>query len=114
MTFWALIGLILFTATSSHTAWSCQFVDHNSQTPTIVLYTTSWCPYCQKAKQYFDSIEVSYTDCDVERSPQALEQFEMLGGSSVPLIVIGNEKFNGFNIEAIENTLATYRLSQSL
>lgn len=113
MTFWALIGLILFTA-SSQSAWSCQFIDHNSETPSIVIYTTSWCPYCKKAKHYFDSIKVSYTDCDVERSSQALEQFERLGGVSVPLIVIGDEKFSGFNAQAIQNTLEAYRISHSL
>lgn len=112
MSFWALIGLILFTA-SSQSVWSCQYVDHHSQTPPVILYTTSWCPYCHKALQFFDNIKVSYTNCDVERSPQGREQFNQLGGTSVPLIMIGNQKFEGFQPSILQQSLNDYENNPS-
>jgi Glutaredoxin len=30
------------------------------------MYTTSWCPYCARARKLFDDKGVKYTDIDVE------------------------------------------------
>lgn len=71
----------------------------------VVLYSTSWCPYCQQAKAYFESLGVAYTDNDIENSPQAREAYKSLNGNGIPLVFIGNTRFDGYDPEGFEQAL---------
>jgi len=66
-------------------------------TPAVVMYATSWCPYCAKARAYFAQSGIAYVEHDVEKSARARADFKRLGGQAVPLIVVGREKMNGFS-----------------
>lgn len=74
----------------------------------VVLYTTSWCPACTRARKYFNSRGVSFVEKDVERSKSNLE--EMLrksgGARGVPVIDIHGKVLRGFSQKAVERTLA--------
>ena len=37
---------------------------------TIVMYSTSWCPDCTRAKKFFDKFKIPYTDVDVDDDEQ--------------------------------------------
>jgi hypothetical protein len=37
----------------------------------VVLYTTSWCPYCKKAKEFFKSRNIYFTNYDIEQDRDA-------------------------------------------
>jgi len=78
-------------------------------TPEVVMYATSWCPYCAKARAYFAESGIAYVEHDVEKSARARAEFKRLGGRAVPLIVVGREKMNGFSEVGFEflMTLAT-------
>lgn len=65
----------------------------------VVLYGTSWCGYCKKAKRYFEANGIAYTDLDVETNEQAKMEFEAMGGGGVPVILVGNKRMNGFSEE---------------
>ena len=58
-------------------------------TPSIVMYTTSWCGDCRRAKRIFAALGVAYTEIDIEESPQAAETVRQLNGGmqSVPTIL---------------------------
>ena len=71
----------------------------------VVMYATSWCPYCAKARAYFARTGTAYTEYDIERSADARAEFKRLGGRGVPLILVGNEKMAGFNELAFESLL---------
>ncbi|RQW89844.1 MAG: NrdH-redoxin [Geobacter sp.] len=76
--------------------------------PKIVLYTTSWCPYCKQAKEYLTSRKIPFTNLDVEKDVSAWEDFsEKYQAKSVPLIVIGNDQaiLKGFKRETFEEAL---------
>jgi glutaredoxin len=75
-------------------------------TPPIVMYATSWCPYCTKAREYFAKSGIAYIEHDVEKSASANAEFKRLGGRGVPLIVVGREKMSGFSEQAFEHLMA--------
>lgn len=72
----------------------------------VVMYATSWCSYCAKARAYFGRKGIAYTEYDVEKSPTANAEFKRLGGRGVPLILVGREKMNGFSERGFDALLA--------
>jgi glutaredoxin len=74
-------------------------VDPNQKTgkKTVVLYGTEWCGTCAKARRYFKERGIAYRDLDIEKSPTARDEFKRLGGKSVPIILIGEKRLNGFS-----------------
>src|SRR5262249_49191330 len=45
--------------------------DCSSPNDEIVMYTTTWCPDCRRAKRIFASVGVPYREVDVARHPDA-------------------------------------------
>ena len=69
----------------------------------IVMYTTSWCPYCKKARAYFKDKGLAFTEYNVENRPSKNKEFKALGGTGYPLILIGKQnKMQGFSVSAFE------------
>jgi glutaredoxin len=79
----------------------------------VNVYTTSWCPYCQQAKAYLESVGVTYTDNDIEQSIQAREAYKSLNGKGIPLVFIGNSRFDGYDPVAFEEALISEGLIKS-
>jgi mycoredoxin len=55
----------------------------------IVMYTTSWCSDCQRAKHFLDEYGIDYMEHDVDHDSEA-KRFVMEvnnGRSSVPTII---------------------------
>jgi glutaredoxin len=72
----------------------------------VVMYATSWCPYCAKARAYFAKNGIAYVEHDIEKSATVNAEFKRLGGRGVPLILVGTEKISGFSELAFESMLA--------
>ena len=59
----------------------------------VKIYTTNWCPSCNAAKNLLDSIDVAYTEINIEEENFSRAQLEELtGGYTVPLIIIHDMK----------------------
>ena len=71
----------------------------------VVMYSTSHCPACVSAKQYFAQKGVSYQEIDVEKSADGRAAFEKLGGRGVPLIMVGEKRLEGFSSQALDALL---------
>jgi len=71
----------------------------------VVMYSTSWCPACKAARQYFEQKNIPYEDIDVEHSPEGAAEYKRLGSGGVPTIVIRGEKMSGFNSDWVERHL---------
>lgn len=55
----------------------------------VKIYTTPNCPYCKKAKSYFDMKSVEYEDINVgEDKEKRQEMIEKSGQQSVPVLEI--------------------------
>lgn len=64
----------------------------------VVMYATSWCPYCQQARNYFRQQGISYTEYDIERDADAKRRYQAFGGRGVPVIFVGKRRMNGFSV----------------
>ena len=69
----------------------------NQQTNMLVMYTTTRCPYCAKARKYFAKQSISYVEKNINFSPGYHREFKRLGGKGVPLILSGKYQMSGFN-----------------
>ena len=65
-------------------------------TTPVVMYTTSWCPYCERARKLLGAKDVTITEIDVESSPEKrAEMRNRSGRTSVPQIFIGDHHVGG-------------------
>jgi glutaredoxin-like YruB-family protein len=74
----------------------------------VTVYSTTWCPYCVMAKDYFTSKEVKYKDIDVEKDAKAAEEMIRKSGQmGVPVIDIDGKIIVGFDRRGIDHALAS-------
>lgn len=64
----------------------------------VQIYTSSYCPYCIRAKQLLDSKGVEYDEVNLDKNPEKkLETMQMLNWRTVPIILIGDELIGGYD-----------------
>ncbi|MBU0661196.1 glutathione S-transferase N-terminal domain-containing protein [Patescibacteria group bacterium] len=64
----------------------------------IKIYSTTYCPYCQRAKMLLDAEGLSYTEINVEEDAEKrAELAEKYNWQTVPMITIGDEFIGGFD-----------------
>lgn len=68
-------------------------MENASTTPTVTMYSTTWCGDCRRAKRIFDEWGIEYSEIDIERTPGAAEQVMAWanGKRVVPTITIGEK-----------------------
>lgn len=56
---------------------------------TIVMYSTTWCSDCRRAKNFFNEYGITYTEVNIEQTPEAVDIVRQLNGGyqSVPTIL---------------------------
>jgi glutaredoxin len=64
----------------------------------VVMYATSWCPYCQQARNYFREQGISYVEHDIEKDAEARRAYQAFGGRVIPVIFVGKRRMNGFSV----------------
>ncbi len=69
----------------------------------VVMYSTSWCGYCKKARNYFNAQGIAFTELDIEKDAQAKQQYDSMGGRGVPVILAGEKRMNGFSVAGFNN-----------
>ena len=68
----------------------------------VVMYSTSWCGYCKKAKRYFEQKGIAYTEYDIEKDTRAKRQYDKMQAKGVPVILVGKKRMNGFSEAGFE------------
>lgn len=64
--------------------------------PTITMYTTAHCPYCEQAAQLFKRKKVNYTEIRIDLDPKQRDiMMERSGRRTVPQIFIGDRHIGG-------------------
>jgi glutaredoxin-like YruB-family protein len=72
----------------------------------VELYVTSWCRYCNKAKEYFRSRGIPFTEYDIEKDMAAARRKNKLSPQKgVPFAVVNGRKIYGYAPEAYERAL---------
>lgn len=79
---------------------------HGQQVKTpVIMYTTQWCPYCHRAREYFKRHSVTYVEYDIEASAEHSARFRDLNGTAVPLIFVGDRRLQGFSPKSFDDLL---------
>ncbi len=70
----------------------------------VIMYMTSWCPYCTKARNYLHSLDVRLIEYNIERDKdRKAEMLSKSGGSTgVPLIDVEGTIIRGYNPDALK------------
>lgn len=64
----------------------------------VIVYTTSWCPWCRKTMAWLDERGVEYENRDVEKNPAWRDELlEKSGTTSIPVVEIGGEVIRGYS-----------------
>jgi glutaredoxin-like YruB-family protein len=73
----------------------------------VVLFSTTTCSWCRRAKKYFKESRVPFREVNVERDASAARTIQkQTGQTGVPVIKIGSKWIVGFDLPAIERELA--------
>lgn len=65
--------------------------------PTVILYSTTRCGYCKKAKAFMNEKKINFREYFIDKNSVARSEHRKLGGRGVPLLVMGGRKMQGFN-----------------
>lgn len=64
----------------------------------IKVYTKNYCPFCVKAKNLLDSLNVDYEEIDVTEKPELIEEISKKSGFlTVPQIFVGEKCLGGYS-----------------
>jgi glutaredoxin 3 len=64
--------------------------------PAVTMYSTSWCPYCDRARRLLAHKGVEFADIDVDAAPEKRAEMQNRSGRrSVPQIFIGDHHVGG-------------------
>ncbi len=72
----------------------------------IVIYTTQWCPYCKALRNTLERYQIPYTEYDTEKSLHGLLAYQVLGRQGVPVIVVGERIYHGYDGQLLTEALA--------
>lgn len=77
----------------------------------VILYMTSWCPYCAKARNFLRSLDVHLIEYNIERDKNKREEMLGKGGGStgVPLIDVEGTTIRGYNPDALKSAIERRR-----
>lgn len=74
--------------------------------PEVVLYSTSWCNYCRRARTFMRNNGIQFTDRDIEKDSAARAEHQRLGGVGVPFLVRDGEILKGYRKATYERFFA--------
>ena len=65
--------------------------------PKVVMYGTTWCPYCKQQRAFFADNKIAFEEVDVEASKSNEMAYHMLQGNGYPLTYVGYRRFSGLH-----------------
>lgn len=72
----------------------------------IIIYTVAGCPFCARAKQLFESLDVPYVEHEISQDEtKAEELIKLTGRALVPVTLIAGRTIIGFDKEQLEEAI---------
>lgn len=71
----------------------------------ITLYSSRNCPYCRQARQYLQNKGLRFQEFDVQQNVRAQRMLEKMGTRSVPVLMIGDTRVDGFDRQRLDRLL---------
>ncbi len=73
----------------------------------IVMYATTWCGVCRRARQFLTENGLRYQEIDADQTPGGWEKVATLAGKrAVPVIVVDGVVIQGLSPERVMNAVA--------
>lgn len=72
---------------------------HRPTAGDVVMFTTSSCPFCSRARAWLKRHDVPFTECNVEQSASCQQAYEQQGSPGVPLMRVKGLWHLGFEPE---------------
>lgn len=100
---WVLVGLLIASMAFSQgwTWWQDRQVavelKAHVQQGDIVLYTTSSCPYCARAKSWLTAQDIPWRECPIETNARCEQDYLRQGSPGVPLMRVRDTWHLGFD-----------------
>ena len=82
----------------------------------VRVYSTPGCPFCKMTKEFLSQKGVEFTNYDVTKDRDALEEMKKISGGarSVPVIAVCNEVMIGFDPGRLEQALNCLKQSSEI
>lgn len=82
----------------------------------VRVYSTPGCPFCKMTKEFLSQKGVEFTDYDVTKDRDALQEMRKItgGARSVPVIAVCNEVMIGFDPGRLEQALNCLKQSSEI
>ena len=68
-----------YESVSYESVKNINFDNPSRRTSKVVMYSTDWCGYCKKAREYFRSQKIALVEYDIEKDPRAKREHDALG-----------------------------------
>ncbi|WP_457672995.1 glutaredoxin family protein [Thiolapillus sp.] len=72
-----------------------------NKTPRITLYSTAGCAHCRQLKAWLKRHHLAFREFDIQRNARAFREFQRLGGRGVPLLLVGEQRIQGFDAKKL-------------
>jgi glutaredoxin len=76
--------------------------------PRITLYSSRQCPACRQARDFLRQRGVDFQEFDVRSNLRAQKTLARWGTRSMPVILIGDMRIDGFDRRKLEQALARH------
>jgi glutaredoxin len=74
----------------------------------VVLFATTTCPYCSKARSLLAAMKVDHVEYDVDTSESARALYAQLHANGVPVLVTANLRIVGFDEATYRTHLGSF------
>ena len=72
----------------------------------VILYSTPFCGWCSRTKEFFKSNNIKFKNIDISTSAKKVQEMVKLSGQSgVPVIKVDGEIIVGFDESALRKAL---------
>lgn len=97
----ALLLLLVFGGMKASAWWQQErlaaAVQAHARPNQILMYTTSTCVYCAKARAWLDAHSIPWRECNIDLSAACRVKFEAQGAPGVPLLQVNGQWHLGFD-----------------
>jgi glutaredoxin len=76
--------------------------------PRITLYSSRQCPACRQARDYLRQRGLDFQEFDIRSNLRAQKALARLGVRSVPVILVGDTRIDGFDRRKLQQALAVH------
>lgn len=82
--------------TSHPRRYIAKITAHGGEWLSLIIYTKPGCPYCQQARDYYDSKGIAFIDYDAQTDrAHRVEMLALSGGDPTVPCIVENGKYKG-------------------